>query len=205
MARSTQEPARDKKAVFLNVPYDNEFVTQFLAYFCAICAHGLIPRATLELQGGTRRLDRVITLIESCSYSIHDLSRVELDLQPPPTPRFNMPFELGLTVLHAARSPSAHAWFLFEAMDWRVQKSLSDLNGTDAYIHGGTTQGIFREMAKAFVREDKQPTVSQMELLYTEVANNLPQILDDAAAKNPFNARAFQGLVIYTMTRAQEL
>jgi len=31
-------------------------------------------------------------------YSFHDLSRVELDKKLPPTPRFNMPFELGLVV-----------------------------------------------------------------------------------------------------------
>jgi hypothetical protein len=38
----------------------------------------LIPRATLELQGGTRRLDRIVSLIENCRYSIHDMSRAEL-------------------------------------------------------------------------------------------------------------------------------
>jgi hypothetical protein len=33
---------------------------------------------------------------QSCSYSVHDLSRVQIDRNPPATPRFNMPFELGL-------------------------------------------------------------------------------------------------------------
>src|SRR5882757_8953681 len=92
-------------------------------------------------------------------YSIHDMSRVELDSTPPPTPRFNLPFELGLSVLHANRSPDAHTWFLFESVNWRIQKSLSDLNGTDPYIHDGTVEGVFRELAKAFVRADRQPSV----------------------------------------------
>jgi len=58
-----------------------------------------------------------------------------------------MPFELGLSVLHANRSPDAHTWFLFESVNWRIQKSLSDLNGTDPYIHDGTVEGVFRELA----------------------------------------------------------
>ena len=102
---SAERPAsKSEDFVFLNVPYDSLFAPPFLAYVCGICAFGLIPRATLELQGGSRRLDRIVSLIESCRYSIHDMSRVELDATPPPTPRFNMPFELGLSVLHASRN-----------------------------------------------------------------------------------------------------
>jgi hypothetical protein len=99
-AIAKQPPSRAEDFVFLNVPYDAYSVQPFLAYVCGICGFGLIPRATLELQGETRRLDRIVSLIESCGYSMHDMSRVELDTTPPPTPRFNMPFELGLSVLH---------------------------------------------------------------------------------------------------------
>ena len=56
------------------------------------------PRATLEVPGGARRLDRTFELITSCEYSFHDLSRVQLDSRQPPTPRFNMPFEVGLVL-----------------------------------------------------------------------------------------------------------
>jgi hypothetical protein len=42
-----------------------------------------------------------VDLIRSCGYSLHDLSRVKVDLRRPRTPRFNMPFELGLTVINA--------------------------------------------------------------------------------------------------------
>jgi hypothetical protein len=70
-------------------------------------------------------------LIAACPYSFHDLSRVQLDKG---TPRFNMPFELGLAVATAHWRP-AHQWFLFEAKPFRVQRTLSDLGGTDAYIH----------------------------------------------------------------------
>jgi hypothetical protein len=78
MAKPKQPASNSEDFVFLNVPYDSIFAAPFLAYICGICAFGLIPRATLELQGGTRRLDRIVSLIESCRYSIHDMSRVEL-------------------------------------------------------------------------------------------------------------------------------
>jgi hypothetical protein len=67
-----------------------------MAYIAGITSFGLVPRATLEIPGGKRRLDRIFTLIRGCRYSFHDMSRVELDSKRPPTPRFNMPFELGL-------------------------------------------------------------------------------------------------------------
>jgi len=200
-----ESASRTQDFVFLNVPYDSAFIPTFLAYLCGISAFGLIPRATLELQGGTRRLDRIVSLIESCGNSIHDMSRVELDSVPPPTPRFNMPFELGLSVLHASRNPAAHTWFLFETVPWRIQKSLSDLNGTDPYIHDGTVDGVFRELAKAFVRVNRQPSVQQMRFLYEKLELSLPRILADAAASDPFNARAFRDIVLLTANLAQSL
>ena len=46
-----------------------------------------------------------------------------------------MPFEVGLAVATARWRP-AHQWFLLEARPYRVQQTLSDLGGTDAYLHG---------------------------------------------------------------------
>jgi hypothetical protein len=111
-----------------------------LAYIAGICSFGLVPRATLQIPGGERRLDRIIKLIRTCRYSFHDLSRIELDLDQPVTPRFNMPFELGLTVMCSALNPGQHTWFVFESENRRVQKSLSDLAGTDVYIHDGSIE-----------------------------------------------------------------
>jgi hypothetical protein len=89
-------PSRpNSRAVFLNIPYDEQFGDLYVAYIAALAAHGMSPSATLELPGGARRLDRIIELIGGCRYSFHDLSRVELDTAEPPTPRLNMSFELG--------------------------------------------------------------------------------------------------------------
>jgi hypothetical protein len=120
-----------RKSVFLNVAYDARFGRLYLAYVVGVVQLGMVPRTTLAIPGGTARLDRIIELIRTCEYSIHDLSRVQLDRRPPPTPRFNMPFELGLTLGWAKTHPGQHTWFVFETMNRRAQKSISDLNGTD--------------------------------------------------------------------------
>jgi hypothetical protein len=81
------------KAAFINIPYDEGYRDLYLAFIAGLTAFGLDPRATLEIPGGARRLDRILELITPCQYSFHDLSRVELDRKRPMTPRFNMPFE----------------------------------------------------------------------------------------------------------------
>src|SRR5437879_10679673 len=91
----------EKLAVFLNIPYDHKFSNLYLAYIVAVSSFGFLPKATLLIPGH-RRLDRISELIDSSAFSIHDLSRVELDRNFPSTPRFNMPFELGLAVPSAS-------------------------------------------------------------------------------------------------------
>src|SRR5947209_7994794 len=151
-----QERSRARKPsarteVFLNLPYDPKYRNLFLAYICAIHAFGMTPRVALEIAGNRRRLDRIFDLLRSCRFSIHDLSKVQLDRKKPCAPRFNMPFELGLAVAWG-KMKGAHTSFVMEAMDCRLEKSLSDLNGIEPYIHGGTVDGVFREMCKAFAR-----------------------------------------------------
>lgn len=198
--------AAKQKSVFLNLPYDRSFQKLFLSFIAGTSALGLIPRATLEIPGSSRRLDRILSLIQSCQYSIHDLSRVQLDRHPPATPRFNMPFELGLTVGANTRgSAGAHVWFVFERVPWRLQKSLSDLNGTDIYTHGGTPEGVFRTLLSAFIRQRSQPTVGQMNVIYENLRSNLPLILRETGASSPYEASVFKRLSVYASALADEL
>jgi len=90
-------------SVFVNVPYGAEMSDLVIAYIAGLTSLGLVPRFTAELPIGAR-LDRIVELIRSCRYSVHDLSYVQLDKGQPRTPRFNMPFELGMTVAWAETS-----------------------------------------------------------------------------------------------------
>jgi hypothetical protein len=190
---SLRRPPAD---VFLNIPYDKKFQRLCLAYICGISAFGFVPRATLEIPGGSRRLDRIFKLIQRCQFSVHDLSRVEIDRSPPSTPRFNMPFELGLCVAWARVGRTNHEWFVFEQRPRRFMKSLSDLNGTDEHIHGGTIDGVFREMCSAFVRPGRQPSVQMMHGVYGEVKKQLPGILKRAGSSSIFGARVFSDICV---------
>jgi len=176
-----------------------------LAYIAAISAFGFTPRATLEIPFGQRRLDRILALIQQSQYSIHDLSRVQLDRKSPRTPRFNMPFELGLTVALEKTARPDHAWVVCESMRRRINKSLSDLDGTDAYIHDGTIKGVFREVCNAFVGSSRQPTVTEMMQIYRVLRAQFQGILRRAGARDAFNARVFKELCVLASTAADEL
>ncbi len=181
-------------AVFLNIPYDQKFRRLYVAYIVGLVHLGLEPHATLTLPGGTRRLDKIFSEIRACRYSIHDLSRVTLDRNSPATPRFNMPFELGLAVAWEKLSPGHHTWFAFESKAYRLQKSLSDLNGSDPHIHDGEVTGVMRELASAFRRPRNQPTIPDMMGTYTAISRRLRKIMLDAGAKSLFEGRVFLDL-----------
>jgi len=183
------------RAVFLNLPYDRQFVPLYLAYITGVCSFRLIPRVALELPGGARRLDRIVELILGCRYSFHDLSRVELDVRRPRTPRMNMPFELGLTVMASYRNPKQHTWCVFEQDYRRVLKSLGDLAGSDVYGHGGKPKGVLREIANALVVEDRQLEMRQLLAVYRDVKTVLPDILKKRGAKSCYEAAVFRDLV----------
>jgi hypothetical protein len=201
--RRTAKPNIEKKAdVFLNIPYDGRFENLLLAYIAGISAFGFVPRATLEIPFSQRRLERIISLIASSQYSVHDLSRVELDRTAPRTPRFNMPFELGLTV---GLGNSKHSWIVCESKRHRIKKSLSDLDGTDVYIHGGTVRGVFRELCNAFVRNRRQPSVARMMQIYRILRSNFAGILKKAGARDPFTARVFLDLCVLASAAADKL
>jgi hypothetical protein len=185
----------DRPAVFLNIPYDMQFHRLCLAYICGVASFGLIPRATLEIPGA-RRLDRILELIEECPFSLHDLSRVQLSSPTPRVPRFNMPFELGLAV-EWQRQSREHAWYVFETQEYRSHRSLSDLAGTDVYIHGGTIEGVLTQLSNAFIRERRKPSFSEMMRVYRTVRAALPSILARSGSRSIFaGARSFRDVCV---------
>ncbi len=124
-------------SVFINVPFDTVYERLFVALVAALCMLGLRPRCVLEVDSSSNRLERLLAVIQSCRVSIHDLSRVHGY-----PPRFNMPFELGLAVAVKYLRDRKHKFFVLERKRHRVVRTLSDLNGWDPLIHGGTTPGI---------------------------------------------------------------
>lgn len=193
----------DPNAVFLNIPYDEEFRSLYIAYIVGLYQLGLVPHLALEIPGGERRLDRIFDLIKTCRYSIHDLSRVELSVAPTAAPRFNMPLELGMTITWATLHPKQHTWFVWESERYRLQRSASDLNGTDPYIHGGTAEGVLRELRNAF-RLDREPSgqgapsVQEMLDVYRAAEGSLGFFLDKSGTHSPFDRSVFMDLCFFS-------
>ena len=116
-----------------------------------------------------------------------------------------MPFELGLTIGLTTRNRHKHSWVVCESVFRRFEKSLSDLNGTDVYIHSGTILGVFRELGNIFVRSRREATVQQMTAIYRTLRKNLEEILYRAGQTSLFNARVFRDLSTLASATADEL
>ena len=197
---------KSRDEVFLNIPYDKKFERLFLAYIAGISASGMVPRATLEITDSSRRLEKILKLTRSCDYSVHDLSRVQLDRAKPRVPRFNMPFELGLCVSDAnRRAGQKQNWFVFEAVANRVDKSLSDLKGTDPRIHGATVRGVLSGLCNAFRRPGRQPTVPQMMQVYRELRRNQAAILSAAGSDTLYTRRVFADVCVVASSEAYRI
>src|SRR3989304_6672578 len=191
-------------AAFLNVPYDAKYEQLFLAFLAGLSGFALIPRATLEIPGSQRRLERIIHLLRRCRYSFHDLSRVELDPTPPATPRFNMPFELGLAVAWASTSRGQHEWVVFEGQPHRVKKSLSALGGTAPYIHHATPRGVLSALANALSRRRHRPTVRELEAILADLKGAAVTSKQDLSTESLYAARPFRELVVAAIEGARQ-
>jgi hypothetical protein len=116
-----------------------------------------------------------------------------------------MPFELGLAVAWEKSNPAKHTWFLFEAKAYRVQKSLSDLNGTDPHIHGGHVAGVMRGLSNVFRRPRSRPTVPEMMRTFNTISRRSAKILAEAGAESLFEARVFQDLCYEAKVASENL
>jgi len=192
----------DPIAVFLNIPYDEEFRSLYTAYVVGLYQLGLVPHLASEIPGSARRLDRILALIQSCRYSIHDLSRVELSVGPSATPRFNMPLELGMTISWEILNAGKHTWFVFESEPYRLQRSTSDLNGTDPNIHFGTAEGVLSELRNAFPR-DGAPSVQRMFEVHRFIDTRVDTIRSRNGTRDVFALSVFRELcrLSSTLTR----
>jgi hypothetical protein len=195
--RGTKHKTSDvSDKVFLNIPYDKKFEPLYLAFIAGLSGFGLIPQAVLQIPKSERRLIRIFSLIRRCRISFHDLSRVELDLKRPPTPRFNMPFELGLAVAWQALGDRGHSWYVFEAEPYRMQKSLSDLNGTVPCIHHCQPIEVLQQLTNTLIRTKHRPTVIELEAFLDDLKKAAVKIKKELRTQSLFGSRAFEDLVL---------
>jgi len=192
-----------KGHVFINVPFDPQFELQYIAIITGLVTLGFIPHSTLEVPATTDRLHRIFDLIRSCEFSIHDLSRVQMSATRPRCPRFNMPFEAGLA-LSVNFAGIRHECAFFEAQRHRLEKSLSDLNGYDPYIHHGHVKGVLRALSDLFESSLGKVDAADLFRLYRIVSRDA-FIIKKRNGDDLFRPSSFRQLVYESQHRARDL
>jgi hypothetical protein len=147
-ARAGPNPAR-ARSVFINCPFDSDYAPLLRAACFAIMACGHRPRCARDIEdSGAVRLIEIVKLIAECDFSIHDISRVELDAVSN-LPRFNMPLELGADLglrLQGSKIQRRRKTLILDAIDHRYDKMLSDISGNDIKIHNQDINQVIRHI-----------------------------------------------------------
>ncbi len=107
-----------------------------------------------------------------------------------------MPFELGLTVAGASGLDSIHHWIVLEERPYRLQKSLSDLNGYDEFVHNGTVTGLLQALIDAFQSPGHSVSMKEMKAAYRALRFVGKQVKVEYSWSNLYRAAAFRQLVI---------
>lgn len=159
MPKAPTIPANYERNVFINCPFDDQYQPLFYAIVFAVNDMGFRPRcAKDESNAGRGRIEKIQDLIAECKYSIHDISRVDLD-PVNNLPRFNMPLELGLDLGCKQYGKPYHQEKVFLVLDteqYRYQKYISDLAGRDPDAHHDSVKEVIN-VVRNWLRRELDP------------------------------------------------
>lgn len=156
-------------SVFLNCPFDEEYAPILQAVAFCITDLGFTPRLAPEnADSSASRLDRIVEIIRSSKYGIHDLSRCK-GSEPGEFSRLNMPFELGMD--HAssrfgATDLSHKAILVLEETKYDYQKALSDISGWDIEAHRGDHERAVHIVRRWLVQQAGATPIGGAKILF---------------------------------------
>ena len=130
-------------------------------------------------------------MLTGCVYSIHDLSRVQLSAGHP---RFNMPFELGVAIGASWGQP--HRAFVFEKQAFRLQRTLSDLNGLDPHPHHNTVGGMVQAVVNALAPHTSAARIEKLKRAARRVVRTVGKMKKKASADGVFSASGFKRVLV---------
>lgn len=137
------------RSVFVNCPLDEDYDHILQAVLFCVVRFGLKPRiATERSDAGESRISKILDLIQSSRYSIHDLCRCQAR-DAGEYYRLNMPFELGLDFgcrRYGAGRLTDKVILVLEEERYRYQAAISDLAGSDIEAHHGDYQLAVRKV-----------------------------------------------------------
>lgn len=166
-------PPPFERSVFINCPFDDDFVPLLQAIAFCVTYLGFFPRLAPEnADNATARLDRIVELVRQSKYGIHDLSRCKAT-EADEYVRMNMPFELGID--HGCRlfggDPLGDkAILVLEHTRYEYQKALSDISGWDIHAHEGDYQKAVRHVRSWLVAKAGAKPIGASRILGAYVA-----------------------------------
>lgn len=134
--RARRPAAGYERRVFINCPFDQQYLPLLRAIAFAVIDCGFAPQIALQEVNGRLRLEKIIALMRDSRLSIHDISR--LPATTGDLPRFNMPFECGLFVgmMHSGAARHRDKQFLvLDGSVYQYQRTMSDVSGLDPKTH----------------------------------------------------------------------
>ena len=112
-----------------------------------------IKIASSETDSKSSRLERIIELMKSSKYSIHDLSKLRSEKKKEYY-RMNMPFELGLDYGIGGKEK---VFLVFEDEAYKLKIALSDINGWDVRPHNNKPEQLIMEFRRWIVANKDFP------------------------------------------------
>lgn len=135
------------KNVFINCPFDEAYKPLFNAIIFTTQYCGFTARSAREKDdSGEIRLDKIISIIKECKFSIHDISRTEIDNNTN-LPRFNMPLELGIDIgIKKSGVPGYRnkQILIMDKEPFRYRNFISDIAGQDIKSHNNKEETVIK-------------------------------------------------------------
>jgi hypothetical protein len=154
VSRTTGDASSFDSNVFINCPFDDEYLPLLRPLLFTVVYLGFAPRIASERSDSTEnRLDKIVELIRESRLSIHDISRLRATAVGE-FARFNLPFELGIAhasrLFGTGRMRSKHCLIL-ERDRHEYRRALSDLAGMDIKHHSNESSEVVRCVRDWFV------------------------------------------------------
>lgn len=134
--------------VFINCPYDKDY-RDFFKLLVFLCEYFRCePCFASQTNSSEPRFEKIVKLIDESSVGIHDISRISLTNG---LPRFNMPFELGMDMMHSLKCSKDKRILVLDGNENDYRRTLSDLNCSDIEAHGNNETKLVTIIRKFFI------------------------------------------------------
>lgn len=148
----------DATRVFINCPYDDEYIDFLHAIIFAVIECGFLPTYAFRESAKCRsRLEKIFCCLREATYSIHDISLAETCTREG-VPRLNMSFECGLAygISYSVIAGGQEAQGTRDALVLSRTREggmalLSDLAGHDVIPHDGSRSCLLRAVRNFLV------------------------------------------------------